>query len=113
TNVVLTFTDRHTSLSGSLVTASGRPAIDYTVIAFTANRDWWRAPFRRVLTSRPATNGAFVLHDLPPGEYFLAALADVGPEEWQDPVLLAQAASVAVRVTIAAGENKIQNLQLR
>ncbi len=68
TNVVLTFTDRHTSLSGSLVTAGGRPAIDYTVLAFTTNRDWWRPPFRRVLAARPATDGAFLLHDLPPGE---------------------------------------------
>ena len=113
TNIVLTFTDRHTSLSGSLVTASGRPAIDYTVIAFTTNRSWWRPPFRRVLAARPATDGAFLLHDLPPGEYFLAALADVAPNEWLDPVLLEQAARQAVAVTIGPGEQKVQSLQIR
>jgi hypothetical protein len=113
TNVVLTFTDRHTSLSGSLVTAGGRPAIDYTIIAFTTNRDWWRPPFRRVLTARPATDGAFLLQDLPPGEYFLAALAQVAPNEWLDPAFLEQAASKAVRMTIGPGEQKVQSLQIR
>jgi hypothetical protein len=113
TNVVLTFTDRHTSLSGSLVTAGGRPAIDYTIIVFTTNRDWWRPPFRRVLTARPATDGAFLLHDLPPGEYFLAALAQVAPNEWLGPAFLEQAASQAVRVTVGPGEQKVQWLQIR
>jgi hypothetical protein len=113
TNVVLTFTDRHTSLSGSLVTAGGRPAIAYTVIAFTANRDWWRPPFRRVLAARPATDGAFLLDDLPPGEYFLAALADVAPNEWLDPVFLERVARQAVPVTIGPGEHKVQSLQIR
>jgi hypothetical protein len=113
TDVVLTFTDRHTSLSGSIVTAGGRPAVDYTIIAFTTNRDWWRAPFRRVLTARPATDGAFLIHDLPPGEYLLAALAQVAPNEWLDPSFLAQIASQAVPVTIGPGEQKVQSLQIR
>jgi hypothetical protein len=113
TNIVLTFTDRHTSLSGSLVTAAGRPAIDYTIIAFTANREWWRPPFRRVLTARPATDGAFALHDLPPGDYFLAALADVGPNEWLDPAFLELVVRAAIRVTIGPGEQKVQSLQIR
>jgi len=113
TRVFLTFTDRHTSLSGSLVTAAGRPAIDYTVVAFTSNRDWWRPPFRRVRAARPGTDGAFRLQDVPPGEYFLAALADVAPNEWRDPAFLERAVRHAVPVTIGPGEQKVQSLQIR
>jgi hypothetical protein len=113
TNLVLTFTDRHTSLSGSLVTAAGRPAVDYTIIAFTTNRDWWRQPFRRVLTSRPATDGGYKINDLPPGDYYVAALAEVAPNEWLDAAFLEQTVTAAVRVTIGPGEKQVQSLQIR
>jgi hypothetical protein len=113
TKIILTFTDRHAALSGSLVTAAGRPAVDYTIIAFTRNREWWRAPFRRVLTTRPATDGAFRLNDLPPGDYYLAALADVAPNEWLDAAFLERIVNLAVPVTIRSGEQATQSLQIK
>jgi len=113
TNVVLTFSDRHASLSGVLQDTSLRPALSLTVIAFTTNREWWRPPFRRVLTARPATDGRFTLHDLPPGEYYLAALNDVAPDEWRDRAFLELASRLAIRVTILPGEKKVQSLQVR
>jgi uncharacterized protein (DUF2141 family) len=112
TIVILTFTDRHTSLSGVLETPARSPAIEYTVIAFTTNRDWWRAPFRRVRTARPATNGQYLFQDLPPGEYYLAALTDLAPDDWRDPEFLAELVSGSVRVTIDLGEQKVQGLRI-
>jgi len=38
----------------------------------------------------PATDGALSVKGLPPGEYFLAALADLETGEWNDPALLDQ-----------------------
>jgi hypothetical protein len=113
THVVFTFTDRHTSLSGRLATPGGRAAVDYTVIAFTTNRDWWRPPFRRVLTARPATDGSFLLHDLPPGEYFLGAMAEVAPNEWLDPLVLDEVAKQSVLVTIRPGARTTQSIQIK
>jgi hypothetical protein len=113
TDLVLTLTDQHTSLSGMLVTSGGRPAVDYTIIAVTTNREWWRPPFRRVLTARPGSDGAFQMDDLPPGDYFLAALAQIAPNEWLDPRVLEQIAGSGVPVTIGPGERKVQSLQIR
>jgi hypothetical protein len=109
---VLTLADRHASLAGRLQTAAQRPAVDYTVIAFTTNRAWWTVPFRRVRTARPGTDGHFAFEGLVPGEYFLAALADIEPDEWLDSAFLGQLAAVSVRVTVAEGERKVQDFQI-
>jgi uncharacterized protein (DUF2141 family) len=112
TSVVLTLSDRHTSLSGVLETPAGQPAVNVTVIAFTANRAWWSAPYRRIRTARPGTDGHFSFVDLPSGEYYLAAMTDLAPDDVRDAEFLAQAVPTAVRVTIAEGEQKVQNLRI-
>jgi uncharacterized protein (DUF2141 family) len=112
TTAVLTLSDRRSSLSGSLQTSSRQPAVDYTVIAFTANRDWWTQPFRRVQAARPGTDGKFAFQDLPPGEYFLAALTDVEPDEWRDAAFLEQLVGASALVTIGEGEQRVQDLRI-
>jgi hypothetical protein len=112
TRVVLTLTDQHTLLSGVLETPARQPAVNFTVIAFTANRSWWSTPFRRVRTTRPATDGHFSFQDLPPGEYYLAAMTDLAPDDVRDPDFLSQAVGMAIRVTINEGERKVQNLRI-
>ena len=112
TLVVLTLSDQHTSLSGMLETPAGQPAVSFTVIAFTTNRAWWSPPYRRIRTARPATDGHFSLVDLPSGEYYLAAITDLAPDDVRDAEFLAQAVPTAVRVTIAEGEQKVQNLRI-
>src|SRR5690349_7035082 len=51
---------------------------------------------RRHAVARPATDGAFVMSQLPPGEYFLAAASDLRTDEWFDPTILRELASAAV-----------------
>jgi hypothetical protein len=109
---VLTLSNQHTSLSGVLETASRLPAVNFTVIAFTTNRSWWVPPFRRIRTTRPATDGHFEFQDLPPGEYYLAAVTDLAPDDVRDAEFLAQAVGTAIRVTIGEGEQKVQNLRI-
>jgi hypothetical protein len=53
------------------------------------------------------------LADPPAGEYYLAALADLDPIEWQTPEFLEQITAAAVRVRIGEGERKVQDLQIR
>jgi len=112
TPIVVTFTDQRSALVGRLETATQLPAVDYTVLAFTTNQAWWTQPFRRVCTTRPATNGDFAFEDLPPGDYFLAALTDIEPDEWQDAAFLATIVGSAVRVTVGENERHTQNLRL-
>lgn len=113
TGVTITLSDKRTELSGTLSSASGQPASDYYVIAFSADRANWRFGSRRSMSARPATDGRFVLADLPAGEYLLAALTDLDLNEWQDPAFLDQVAPATVRVTIKEGEKKIQDLRIR
>ncbi len=112
TQVMITLTDKHTSLSGVLTTPSGRAAVDYTVIVFTTNRDWWRAPFRRVRTARPANSGEYLFQDLPPGEYYLAALTELAPDDWRDPGFLDQIVGASTRIAIGPGEHKVQSFTI-
>jgi hypothetical protein len=113
TNAVITLSDRHTMLSGRVQTAGGAPASDYFVLTFSTDRGTWKPGARRVQTARPGTDGLFTFNDLPPGEYFMAALGDVDRDEWRDPALLADLADRgAVKVTIGEGESKLQDLRL-
>jgi hypothetical protein len=63
--------------------------------------------------ARPGTNGRFSFADLPAGDYLLAALTDVEPNEWQKRDVLAELAPAGVKVTLGEGERKHQDLQVK
>jgi hypothetical protein len=62
---------------------------------------------------RPATDGRFIVSNLPPGDYLVAALVDVGPNEWNDPSFLAEIAPAGVRLTLGEGEKRTLDLRVR
>jgi hypothetical protein len=109
---VLTLSNRHTELSGTLQSPKGAPAPEYFVIAFPADRALWRAGSRRVQVTRPATDGAFSIQNLPGGDYLVAALTDVEPNEWSEPAFLQALAAGAVKVTLQDGERKAIRIQI-
>ena len=111
--IVISFTDRPTELSGVFQDASGRPTTDYLVIIFPADRAAWVPGARRLRTARPAIDGSFLIHGLPPGDYLLAALADLEPGLWNDPEFLASVAPAAIPVSLAEGEKKRQDIRVR
>jgi hypothetical protein len=110
-NAQITFTDKRTELSGTLQAPGGLPAPEYFVVAFPADKTLWRAA-RRIKSTRPSSDGRYSLRDLPGGEYLLAALTDVEPADLADAKFLEQVAPAALRVTLAAGETKTQDLRL-
>ncbi len=110
--LLVTYSDQRSELSGTLQTPAGAPASDVVVIAFATDRTLWGSGARRVRAARPALDGRFVMPDLPPGDYFLAALADVDQDEWQEPGFLERVIPSALKVSIASGEKKTQNLRL-
>ena len=110
--IVITLTDRPTELSGRLLDAAGRPAPEYWVVAFTSDRAFWTLGSRRVRTARPDSDGKFQVMALPPGEYCLAALTDLDQADLADPSFLDQLAGVSIKITLAEGEKKTQDLKL-
>jgi hypothetical protein len=112
-NAVITFTDRVTRLSGALTDQAGRPAPDYFVIVFSTNPDMWFRQSRWLRApQRPATNGTFTIAALPPGEYYMAALTEYNQTEWFAPAFLQQVVPSALKITIAEGEHKTQDIRL-
>jgi hypothetical protein len=109
---VVTFTNRPSELAGSLVDAGGRPATEYFVVVFSADRHFWTPPTRRVVQTRPASDGAFSLKGLPAGDYFVAALTDIEPGDTLTPDLLESAIAGAARVTIADGQRTTVPLRI-
>jgi hypothetical protein len=111
-DVVLTFTDRTSAISGTLLDASGRPTADYYILAFSTDRQFWTQPSRRTRQTRPASDGQFTVAGLPPGEYYLAALTDMESADLSDPTFLEQVAAASLKITLAEGEKKTQNVKL-
>jgi uncharacterized protein (DUF2141 family) len=110
--LTIRMTDRHTELGGALVTPAGRPATDYFVIALPDDRSLWMQNARRIRSTRPATDGKFSFVDLPPGNYLLAAVDDLDPQDLTDQKFLETVAGASIKLTLAEGEKKRQDLRL-
>jgi hypothetical protein len=104
-------TDRRSEIAGTLQAASGVPAPEYFVVVFPADKALWTAA-RRVKSTRPDNDGRFAVRDLPAGQYLLAALTDVEPADLSDARFLEQIAPAAIRLTLADGEQKVQDVRL-
>ena len=103
---------RASSVSGVLQGPDGQPAANYTVVVFSSESRYWTPQSRRIQAARPATDGRFSFRDLPPGEYRLAAIGDVEPGQWFDPLFLRQLTAASMPVSIGEGERKTQDLRL-
>jgi hypothetical protein len=112
TDAVVTFTDATQSIGGSLQDGSGRPAPDYTIVVFAADKAYWTPNTRRVRTVRPGTDGKFTISNLPPGDYRMAAVVDVAPSDINDPSFLEQIVGASFPIKLGVGENKTQDLKI-
>ena len=107
-DVVLTFTDRTTELSGT-VTGPRGPDGAAEVIVFPADSLAWReigVTTRRSRNLRPDRSGRFGTSGLPAGDYFVAAVPGGSLRDWNDPRFLEQLMPSAARVTLGDGEKK-------
>jgi hypothetical protein len=109
---VVTFTNQTQDVSGTLQDATGRPAPDFTIVVFPADKGLWLAT-RRIRTVRPGTDGKFVLKGLPAGDYRIAALVDIAPGEANDPAFLEQIVAASIPFALAPGVNKVQDIKIR
>lgn len=110
--VVVTFTDQPTELSGRVFDQAGRVTADFPIVIVSTDRTTWVSDSRRVQVVRPATDGRFVAAGLPAGEYYVAAVTAIEPDQLADPVFLEQLAVIAIRLAIADGERKTQDVKL-
>jgi hypothetical protein len=110
--LVVTFTDHPSELTGALQDTSGRAAPDYFIIVFPGDRAFWTPGSRRVRMIRPGSDGQFSVTGLPAGEYRVAALTDVVNGEWYNPAFLEGLLPASVTVALAEGQKTTQNLKI-
>lgn len=112
-DAVITMTDRPTEISGSMTDSSNAPAPEYFIIAFPPDRAYWTPGNRRIMQTRPSSDGSFAFRNLPPGEYRLAAVVDVEQNQWFDPAFLAQLMDASIRVTLAPRGKVRQDIRVK
>ena len=116
-NIVVTFTDRISQLSGTVrqITSAG-DVQDTAVIVFPADvQGWTNFGFnsRRMRSARPSQNGSFSLGTLPAGDYYAIAIPDERSAEWQDPKFLETLTRSATRFMLTEGEKRTIDLQVQ
>jgi hypothetical protein len=110
--IVVTFTDKVTELTGTLFDGAGRPTSGLSIIVFPTNRALWRPAARRTRPVTPASDGKFKLAGLPPGEYYMAAVIDYEYTDLFDASFLEQLAAGAFKITLGEGEKKVQDIRM-
>jgi len=110
--ILVTLSDRHTTLTGRFSTVNGAAVSDFSVIAFSEDPRFWGPHSRRIQAVRPGLDGRFLFADLPPGEYLLGAVTDVDDGEWFDKAFLENLRPNAVRVSIADGKDAVQDIRI-
>ena len=106
--VAITFTNRPATVSGQVQSGSGAADASATVLVFPADPGSWidygEFP-RRLRSVRADRDGRFVMIGLPPGKYLIAAIAEEGAGDWQNPKTLQALARLATAIAVADGES--------
>lgn len=114
-DISIAMTDDAPEIAGTARDASGHAMRDCTVIAFSVDRQFWFPQSRRIVVRQSASDGAFVFGlsaGLSAGEYYVAAISDLAPNEQFDSVLLDDLARTAQRVTLADGDSKTVDVKI-
>ena len=112
-DMVVTFTEKRSSLTGAVRNADGDPGTLATVAVFPTDRGLWRLPglaSRRVQTAGPNREGRYGFYGLPEGEYYVVA-TEWPTADFSDPQVLTRLIPHASRITIGEGQTISQDLR--
>jgi hypothetical protein len=111
-NVEVVVTQRMASVSGTVRDASGKPAVDYSVVAFAQDDAKWTPHTRFIAASAANLNGAFEITGLPAGDYVVVAVPPIEAGEETDPERLKGWRAVGRTITLANGQASTVGLTL-
>lgn len=115
-DVVLSYTDRPSSLGGTIQMSGNDGRDGVGVVVFPADTRLWAessAASRRFRRVSARDDGGFEVAAIPPGSYYVAAIRESAGADWIDPAFLESLAGNASIVQIAEGERAIQNLRVQ
>ena len=107
------YTDRLTEIGGQFQDAGGRPATDYFIVVFAVDAALRVPGSRRIGRTRPDSDGRYVLRGLPPGDYLLAALADLDNEDLNSASFFEALAGSGLAVPVKLAEGVPEKRDLR
>ena len=110
---IATFSDRVSTITGAVSDSTGSPCPNAQVIAFSRDRRAWFFQSWRIAAASTDDAGRYVIRNLPPGDYLLAATLDLVPLEWYDPAVLERLAPAARPFTVAGAESQAHDLVIR
>jgi hypothetical protein len=113
-NVVITFTDRQSTVTGTVTDGTGAPAQGTVVIFPAAHKEWISRGMSSRLTRnvRAQAKGAFSLPNLPARDYLILAIADDALPDLQNPSVYEALARAAVTISLAEGDTRTVSLKL-
>jgi protocatechuate 3,4-dioxygenase beta subunit len=121
TNIVVTFTDRASKVTG--VVKDGRGAVSPTavVLVFPTDPQRWSgygsfsygANTRALKSALVSRTGTYSMEGLPVGDYFIVAIDDADADGWMDPKTLEALARQATKLTIVDVEAKTVDLTVK
>jgi protocatechuate 3,4-dioxygenase beta subunit len=112
TGLNVIFTDKISSVKGTVRDARGNPAGDVAVILFPSDERLWHPQSRQIVSARTDAAGLYQLSTVPPGDYLIAASEDVEQGEWFDPSYLDQIRTRATRIRVEEGDERTQDLKV-
>lgn len=114
-NVVVTLTDKRSTITGTTQSATGGAPSSASVVIFPAAwREWitsgMNTQLARVVRTPPA--GTFSIAGLPPREYLMLAVDNNEAPDIQDPAVFEALARAATTVSVAEGETKTVTVRI-
>ena len=103
-----------TRLSGTVRKDDGSSDPDTAVVIFPVERQYWSgADFkpRRLVDALTDVSGRYSVVNVPPGDYFIAAIPIDRYDLWRDAKFLDVLARSATRITLAADESRAMDLR--
>jgi len=121
TNIVVTFTDRASKVTGVVRDARGVVSTTAVVLVFPTNPQQWSgygfanygATPRALKSALVSRTGSYSLAGLPVGDYFIVAIDDADADGWMDPKTLEALARQATKLAIVDVEAKTIDLTVK
>ena len=113
-NVIITLTDKRSTITGTTQTMTGAPATASVVIFPAAWREWitsgMNAQLARVVRTPDA--GTFSIAGMPPREYLMVAVDSAQAPDIQDPSVFEALARAGTSVSVAEGDTRTVTLRI-
>jgi hypothetical protein len=117
-SLVVSFSNEAQEITGRVINTNGDGVSAVTMVAFSTTEADWFHDARRIAIAKPGIDGRYQLGgsgvaSLPTGEYYLAAVADLSPDEQYNPAFLRTLVGAAIRITLPAGQTVVQDVRVR